>query len=206
MNGAAPKVPSTAIGAETGALVLYDNARHALAEYHRIDEVKAFRDKTIALQAYAKQAKNTDLIVQATEARMRAERRAGELLIEMAKRDERQKAGDADGRRPQPLVPKLADLGVSKTQSSRWQALANLDIPKFEARVQLASTAAYNRIARSFIREEESGAQAPCASGRARLHGRRSRRADRERQAVPGHLCRSALAHGDVESDGPQVE
>jgi hypothetical protein len=205
LNGAAPKVPSTAIEAETGALVLYDNARHALAEYHRINEVKAFRDKTIALQAYAKQAKNTDLIVQATEARMRAERRAGELLIEMAKRGERQKAGDADGRRPQPSVPKLADLGVSKTQSSRWQALANLDIPKFKARVQLASTA-YNRIARSFIREEESGAQAPCASGRARLHGRRSRRADRERQAVPGHLCRSALAHGDVESDGPQVE
>ena len=142
--------PSTA-----DALVLYDNARHALAEYHRIDEVKAFRDKTVALQAYAKQAKNTDLIVQATEARMRAERRAGELLIEMADRGERQKAGDADGRRPQPSVPKLADLGINKTQSSRWQALAELDPASFETKVTRASLLQSDRIAHKLIREDK---------------------------------------------------
>jgi hypothetical protein len=60
-----------------------------------------------------------------------AERRVGELLREMAERGERQKAGDAsggNGSTRKPLdTPKLADLGITKTQSSRWQRLAKMD-------------------------------------------------------------------------------
>ena len=121
------------------ALTRYDAARRALAEAHRVDEVKKIRDKAVAMQVYATQAKDTTLITQATDIRMRAERRAGELLIEMAERRERQKSGDADGRRSQPSVPKLSDLGISKTQSSRWQGLARLAPEAFEGQVERAS-------------------------------------------------------------------
>jgi N6-adenosine-specific RNA methylase IME4 len=131
-------------------LVKYDAARHALAEAHRVDEVKSIRDKAVAMQTYARQAKDSSLITQATEIRMRAERRAGELLIEMAERDERPR-----GRKKESHVATLSDLGVTKTQSSRWQALAGLDSEGFEDSVRRASTTAYDRMTGRFLKEAE---------------------------------------------------
>ena len=61
----------------------------------------------------------------AAEIRVRAERRAGELLRDMKKRD----GGDAMRARFQKgteLPPKLSELGITKKQSSRWQKLAKL--------------------------------------------------------------------------------
>jgi hypothetical protein len=105
-------------------LARYDAARRALAEAHRVDEVKDVRDKAVAMQHFAWQAKDTTLITQATDIRMRAEHRAGELPIAMAERKERAASKDtlARGRKLQPRdAPKLADLEITKTHSSRWQ-------------------------------------------------------------------------------------
>ena len=62
----------------TGAatkLVRYDKAPTVLSAAHRVDEVKAIRDKAQALTAYAKQAKDTEMIGWATEIKVHAERR-----------------------------------------------------------------------------------------------------------------------------------
>ena len=114
-------------------LMRYDAACKALAEAHRVDEVKNIRDKAVAMQAYAKQAKDSTLIMQATEIRMRAERRAGELLRDMAERGER---AVRKNMKSQPATSKLSDLGINKTQSPRWQRLAALDADNFEAKIE----------------------------------------------------------------------
>jgi N6-adenosine-specific RNA methylase IME4 len=134
-------------------LVKYDAACRALAEAHSVDEVKDIRDKAVAMQVYARQAKDPTLITQATEIRMRAERRAGELLREMADNKQRHSGRGDQKTGSQAATPKLKDLDINKTQSSRWQALAALDDDQFEAKVTSASRRAYDGIAQRLIKE-----------------------------------------------------
>jgi hypothetical protein len=117
---------------DRGALVRYDAMCRAIDQAYRVDEVKDLRDKAMALEAYAKQAKNTEAERRACEIRLRAERKAGSLLKTMAKSKERAtRGGDRKSNRPQGSL-KLADLGVSDKQSSKWQKLADVPDEEFE--------------------------------------------------------------------------
>jgi N6-adenosine-specific RNA methylase IME4 len=122
-------------------MMKYDAARRALDAAWRVDEVKGIRDKAVALQLYAKQAKDRVLIERATDIRMRAERKAGELLSQMKARGDRDPGGR--GRIESRPATQLKDLGVTRSQSSRWQRLAELDAEAFETRVQGATRKAF---------------------------------------------------------------
>ena len=72
----------------------------------------------VALRAYAHQAKNRQLEIDAAEIRMRAERRLGEMLREQPKNTGARRIGTSavpqEGR-----TPTLADAGIDKKLSSR---------------------------------------------------------------------------------------
>ena len=117
------------------ALIRYDAARKAIASAYRVDEAKKIRDKAEAVRTYAKMAGDLQLQNQACEIRLRAERRAGQLLIEMEKNPGTRGEGRPrkDGtkvftrsKRTTAYPPKLEDIGITKDQSSKWQRLALL--------------------------------------------------------------------------------
>jgi hypothetical protein len=111
------------------SLAKYDAARAALEKAHTVDEVKDVRDKAEALRVYAKQANDIDMQNWAAEIRVRAERRAGELLKETPK----QHGARGTGKKVEsPNATPLSELGVTKTQSSKWQKLAGVDESDFE--------------------------------------------------------------------------
>jgi len=123
-------------------LVRYEAARTALAEARRIDEVKDIRDKAQAMAAYARQARDTQMIEMATEIKVRAERRCGELLRDSAERRERAPQGGDRKSKSHDATLKLADLGISRDQSSHYQKLAAMPEEHFEAAVATAKATA----------------------------------------------------------------
>jgi len=115
------------------SLAKYDAARAALEKAHSVDEVKDIRDKAEALRVYAKQAQDIDMQNWAAEIRIRAERRAGELLKDMPKQHGARGAGK---KVESPRATPLSELGITKTQSSKWQQMANVPTPEFESKLR----------------------------------------------------------------------
>jgi N6-adenosine-specific RNA methylase IME4 len=116
-------------------LVKYEAARTALEAASTVDEAKDIRDKATAIQAYARQAKDSDLEIWASEIKLRAERRAGEMLkeTELSKGSPgNQYTGKLD-RSEQSTGSTLKDLDITPQQSSDWQKVADVDDDEFEA-------------------------------------------------------------------------
>jgi len=160
----------------TQALTSYDAASRALAEAHRIDEVKDIRDKAVALEVYAKQAKDGELIAHATGIRKRAERRLGELM-----EDARNAGKLAKGTRGSPVKgarvasgPTLADQGVDKHLADRARKAAAMPEAKFEATVARAAAAA--------VAATEGNAAVVKEARREQLQAKQARREEREQE------------------------
>lgn len=105
-----------------------------------IAPTKDNRDKAEAMAAYARQAKDNDLIEKATEIRVRAQRKAGEMLRQAAQSGMRSTGGVANLRNQssesQHATPTLAEIGLTKSESSRYQQLAAMPAEHFDLHPQ----------------------------------------------------------------------
>lgn len=125
-------------------LARYEQACQALAEAKSVDEVRNILNPAEAMRAYAKQAKNKQLEIDAAEIRIRAERRLGELMA--AQRETvglnagAAAGGEKEGPRglyinPRDERPTLAEAGIDKNLADRARKLAAIPEEKFEGMV-----------------------------------------------------------------------
>jgi hypothetical protein len=127
-------------------LIVYSKACRALAAARSTDEVKKIRTQAGMLRAYAKQAKNRQLEVDAVEIRIRAERRLGELIqaqkqtvgLSKGTRGQlrgRDRSGGTKVDPPESLLATLADNGIDKHLAERGRKLAKMPEDRFERNI-----------------------------------------------------------------------
>jgi hypothetical protein len=114
------------------------SAKRALALARDLPDVLAIKDTATALLAYVKTIGETlDVQNAAAEIKLRAERKAGEMLAVMEKNEgSKNKPGGNNM-----LPPKLNEMGVTKMQSSRWQSVATVSESDFCEIVQACNLA-----------------------------------------------------------------
>ena len=130
--------PSTLLPmpAQTLALSRYDVACRAVAEAKAVDDIVEIVGQANAVHAYARQAKNRQMEIDAAEIRIRAERRLGELMaaqkatVGVAKGVLRR--GVASTPREPTAPPTLAEAGIDKNLAKRAQSYAAVPPVQFE--------------------------------------------------------------------------
>lgn len=115
-------------------LVKYEQLRVTLYETTKVDEAKSILDKVSALQAYAKQANDTDLELWMAEIKLRARRRIGEITIEIekAKPGPSNELSCSGATYLKTKSSILKDAGIEKTLASRCEKIAKIPEIKFE--------------------------------------------------------------------------
>ena len=127
-------------------LVKYEAACRAIAAAKNVDEVKKIRDVSIAMKAYAHQAKNLIMEADALEIRMRATRRMDQLrqdqkaTVGLAKPRGSNQHKDRVARKPDAPAT-LAEAGIDKNLAHEGRKLGALNDKDFEKAVTSARTA-----------------------------------------------------------------
>ena len=147
------------------ALVMVDRAYGQLCEAIAFQETRQVRNLAIAAAAYAREAKDTRLLDKATELRTRAERRAGQMLRESAEKGERAVNGDNRHTLKTSDVatssPTLAQIGVSRDQSSKWQQVAALSDDEFEDALETTKAITHEISTPKVLRAVQQARQKP---------------------------------------------
>jgi N6-adenosine-specific RNA methylase IME4 len=118
-------------------LIRYEAACRAVSEAKNFDEIKEISDSAEAMRAYARQAKNKGLEIDAAEIRFRAERRIGEMEKQQKELGLLNKGGrpsNKPGSKTNPLFtpPTLKEIGLDKALASRCRKFASVPEEQFE--------------------------------------------------------------------------
>lgn len=148
-------------------LIKYETARRALSEAVMFDEVMTIMNVAEQAALYAKQANDNELVEKATEIRVRAQRKAGEMLRKAAERGQRatvatgvERGANRHSSQPATSVPTLAEIGVTKSESSRYQQLAAMPDDHFETAVATAKATA-GEVTTAFMLREAAKTKPP---------------------------------------------
>lgn len=107
-------------------LMLLDKAAGILAKCTSVNEARTIRNQAQLLENYAKQERlSADCLRRCAIIKLRAERRIAQLLAGSTKKGRPKKVARCD-------LFKLRELGITKSQSSRWQLAATLPEKDFE--------------------------------------------------------------------------
>jgi hypothetical protein len=160
----------------------YRLARAQLEAATRFEDVKKMHDTLEALRAYAAAAKDRQMENLAGELRMRAERKAGQLLIDSRQNGSRQIGGRPLRGEPletiptgrvSNLIPTLKELGVTGKEAMYWQEIAELSDTEFEDSLQRLRGSGAHITTNSFLKTASSsgrnGATNPALDAIARI-------------------------------------
>ena len=119
-------------------LILYDRMVTAIALCQKTDEVKDIRDKAVALEHYARQACNVDAERAAINVRVRAERRAGEILkgLQKSPGGTPTKKSYSNRVKQSRFSEAKEEAGITDGQATHWQQLANMPEEKFVEKIE----------------------------------------------------------------------
>lgn len=123
------------------ALTRYDTMCQAIAACAEVDEVKEIRNQAIAWEEYARQAKDREAEAHLAKIRIRAERKAGQLMKRMerspGKRTDLAATSRPEGEKldtplTQTFSEQIEQHGISPKEARTWQDLADVPEEKFE--------------------------------------------------------------------------
>lgn len=127
----------------------YEAARQALSECQGIDECQAWADKAAALASYAKQAEDETLMKMATRIKVRAVRRAGELLQQIEPATGTTKK---EGDRLFSRSDAAREAGMSEHQQKQAGRIASVSEQDFEAQVESEKPPTLSQLAQQGIK------------------------------------------------------
>lgn len=129
------KETGTRIAESNGVVATLEAAYALLAQADTPYDVKEIADKAEALRQYARRARlSHEAQNRCAELRLKATRKLGQMLDSMEKNRGVLLRGDVPS--PRDETPKLEDLGVTKKQSSRAQAIGRMPEEEFERYIE----------------------------------------------------------------------